>query len=202
MAHGKASIKRRAHYCVGKRILDVIFSVALLFFLALPMLLIALLIRLGSRGGAIFRQVRVGCGGRTFVCYKFRTMVRDAPPDCPTAELQNAERFITPIGRFLRRTSLDELPQLLNVLRGEMSLVGPRPLIPKEATMHEWRRRGGADLVKPGMTGLAQINGRDRLCDADKARLDVRYAHRIGFAEDTKILLRTFSHILSGEGVK
>ena len=196
----RGSIWGRRRYCAVKRLLDVLFSIILLFFLILPMLLIAAGIAVGSRGGVIFRQVRVGRRGKRFICYKFRTMYVDAPHDCPTSCLRDAEHWITPIGRFLRRTSLDELPQLWNVLRGEMSLVGPRPLIPAELEIHEWRRRGGVDAVRPGMTGLAQINGRDRLTDPQKARFDVRYAHRIGFREDFSIVWRTFSRLLSGDG--
>lgn len=193
----RASIRRRHRYATVKRLLDVILSALLLLFLALPMAAIALLIALGSSGGAIFRQERIGRGGRPFVCYKFRTMYADAPHDAPTALLRDADRWITPIGRLLRRTSLDELPQLWNVLRGQMSLVGPRPLIASERTVHEWRRRGGVDGVRPGMTGLAQVSGRDGLADGEKVRLDVRYAHRIGFLEDARIVRRTVVRLLS-----
>ena len=194
----RASLRRTRRYRRIKRLLDVVFSSILLFFLALPMIGIAVAVACSSRGGAIFRQLRVGRGGKVFTCYKFRTMYADAPHDCPTASLRDAERWITPIGKFLRQTSLDELPQLINVLRGEMSLVGPRPLIPAEREVHEWRRRGGVDTVRPGMTGLAQINGRDRLEDREKARFDVRYAHRLGFWEDARIVRKTFSRLLRG----
>lgn len=198
----RQSLKRIRRYRKVKRILDLVFSTLFLFFLALPMLSIAIAVMCTSRGGAIFRQVRIGRGGKPFVCYKFRTMYVDAPHDCPTACLRDAERWITPIGKLLRQTSLDELPQLFNVLRGQMSLVGPRPLIPAERTVHEWRRRGGVDAVRPGMTGLAQINGRDRLDDREKARFDVRYAHRLGLREDARILRKTFSRLLTGAEVR
>ena len=165
------------------------------------MLFIAVLIRLTSRGGALFRQIRVGQGGVPFVCYKFRTMYEDAPRNCPTSDFTNAERFVTPIGRFLRRSSLDELPQLWNVLRGQMSLVGPRPLIPCEADVHAWRMRCGVYQLRPGITGLAQVCGRDRLPDAEKTRLDVRYAKRVSFWEDVRIVAKTVLRVCSGDGV-
>ena len=189
-------------YQYGKRGLDVVFSFLLLCFLWLPMLIIAVGIRLTSRGGAVFRQVRVGRGGVPFVCYKFRTMYEDAPRDCPTSELCDAERFVTPIGRFLRRSSLDELPQLWNVLRGEMSLVGPRPLIPCEEQVHAWRMRCGVYRFRPGMTGLAQVCGRDRLPDAEKTRLDVRYAKRVSLGGALRIVCKTALRVLSGDGVR
>ena len=192
---------RGKRYCYLKRGLDALFSALLLLFLLLPMLLIAVMIRLTSRGPALFRQVRVGRNGAHFVCLKFRTMVMDAPADCPSSEMAH-DRFVTPLGRFLRRTSLDELPQLWNVLLGQMSLVGPRPLIPNEGEVHEWRRRGGVYRLRPGMTGLSQISGRDFLPDAEKARLDVRYARSLSFRTDLSVLLRTISRIFSGDGIQ
>lgn len=188
-------------YRYGKRVLDILFSFLLLCFLWLPMLMIAVMIRLTSHGGAFFRQIRVGQGGVPFVCYKFRTMVEDAPRDRPTSAFTDADRFVTPIGRFLRRSSLDELPQLWNVLRGEMSLVGPRPLIPCEEEVHAWRMRCGVYRLRPGITGLAQICGRDRLPDAEKTRLDVRYAKNVSLGEDARIVGKTLLRVLSGDGV-
>ena len=170
--------------------LDVLFSALLLVFLALPMACIALAVALSSRGGAIFRQERVGRNGKIFVCLKFRTMYEIAPHDRPSAEMRDG-RYVTPIGRFLRKTSLDELPQLWNVLRGEMSLVGPRPLIPCEDEVHRLRRRCGVDRLRPGMTGLAQIRGRDLLEDREKARLDTRYARRTSLFGDARIVGET-----------
>ena len=173
----------------------------LLFFLALPMLVIALAVSLSSRGGVIFRQERVGRGGEHFVCLKFRTMYQEAPHDRPSAEMRDG-RYVTPIGRFLRRTSLDELPQLWNVLRGEMSLVGPRPLIPCESEVHELRRRCGVDCLRPGMTGLAQIRGRDLLSPREKARLDARYAKSASLGGDLKIIFQTLSGGAFSQSVK
>ena len=163
----------------------------LLFFLALPMGLIAVIIRMTSSGGALFRQRRVGRGGSEFICYKFRTMYENAPKSCPKSALASAEGFVTPVGRFLRRTSLDELPQLFNVLAGDMSLVGPRPLIKEEGEIHTLRHRCGVYRLRPGITGLAQINGRDEVSDIEKARLDSKYAHTVSLSKDTSIIFKT-----------
>ena len=184
-----------------KRMLDLFFSLLLLVLLALPMALIAVGIRLTSSGPAFFRQVRIGRNGAPFVCLKFRTMIQEAPPNCPSAQM-NDGRFVTPLGRILRRSSLDELPQLWNVLLGQMSLVGPRPMIPDEGEVHQWRERGGVYRLRPGITGLSQISGRDLLPDTEKARLDVRYARTVSLRTDLLILGRTLLRILSGEGMK
>ena len=192
---------RRWGYRFWKRTLDVLFSFLLLVFLSLPMLAVGLAIRLTSKGPAIFRQTRIGRDGVPFTCYKFRTMFQSAPNNCPTAALVDARRYITPIGRFLRRSSLDELPQLWNVLRGDMSLVGPRPLIPREGQIHMLRRRTGVYAVRPGMTGLAQINGRDLLADRDKARLDARYAKTLSFSQDLRIIGKTLFGVFFGKDV-
>ena len=192
--------KREARYRLIKRMLDLLFSAVLLCFLALPMLLIGIAIRCGSRGPAIFRQIRVGQNGKHFVCLKFRTMYEDAPHDKPSSEMQDGA-YVTPIGRLLRRTSLDELPQLWNVLRGEMSLVGPRPLIPSEEEVHRLRRRSGADRVRPGMTGLSQIQGRDFLPNREKARLDARYARTLHLFGDLRILAKTVTGAFLGKDV-
>lgn len=195
--------KRRseARYRFFKRTLDVLFSALLLVFLALPMACIALAVALTSRGGAIFRQERVGRNGKSFVCLKFRTMYESAPHDRPSHEMRDG-RYVTPLGRFLRKTSLDELPQLYNVLRGEMSLVGPRPLIPCEDEVHRLRRRCGVDRLRPGMTGLAQIRGRDLLEGREKARLDTRYARSASLWGDVRIVLETISGIVRPQSAK
>ncbi|MBR2354271.1 MAG: sugar transferase [Clostridia bacterium] len=189
-------------YAVCKRCADLVFSVILLVLLALPMGLIALSVALTSRGGILFRQVRVGRGEEPFVCYKFRTMRKDAPKNCPSSSMRDRDRWLTPVGRFLRQTSLDELPQLFNVLKGNMSLVGPRPLIPCEERVHELRRRYGVDRIRPGITGLAQVCGRDELDDRKKAAMDARYLRHMGFSEDTKILCLTLLRVVKRKGVR
>ena len=201
---GRCGVKKTGScrsYRYGKRALDLLLSILLLCFLCLPMLVIAACVGLTSRGGVLFRQVRVGQGGVPFVCYKFRTMYVDAPRDCPTSAFSDAARFVTPIGRFLRRSSLDELPQLWNVLRGEMSLVGPGPLIPCEEKILAWRMRCGVYRLRPGITGLAQVCGRDRLPDVEKTRLDVRYARQVSFWNDARIVGKTLLRVVSGDGV-
>ena len=198
---GKAWGRGIFSYGSVKRGLDLFFSASLLCFLALPMLVIWLAVRLDSRGGGIFRQTRIGRGGVPFVCYKFRTMYVLAPPCCPSARLDRADRYITPVGRFLRRTSLDELPQLFNVLRGDMSLVGPRPLIAEESDIHRLRSESGVYRLRPGITGLSQVMGRDRVPDDMKAALDARYLAEFGFIQDVRIIGRTVGKVITGEGI-
>lgn len=194
--------KRGTPYLFFKRFLDILFSFLLLFFLSLPMLAIAIAIAVTSRGGAIFRQTRVGRNGETFICYKFRTMYSHAPSNIPTASFSDAHIYVTGVGRFLRRTSLDELPQLFNVLKGDMSIVGPRPLICEEESVHNIRRENGVYAIRPGITGLAQVSGRDRLSDSEKAALDVAYAGSVGFLSDVGILLKTLKKVVSGDGIR
>lgn len=189
-------------YLLWKRIFDVIFSFLLLFFLALPMLIIAFSIAVTSKGGVIFKQKRVGRGGKMFVCYKFRTMYSYAPSNRPTSEFADAQVYVTRVGSFLRKMSLDELPQLFNVLRGDMSLIGPRPLISEEVTVHKMRMESGAYNIRPGITGLAQISGRDMLCDREKAELDARYANGISFTSDVGIFFKTLRRVVGKEGIR
>jgi len=184
-----------------KRSLDIVFSGLLLFFLLLPMLIISVVIRCDSSGRAIFKQKRFGRSGRPFVCYKFRTMYENAPRSMPAADFLDKDRYITRVGRFLRRTSLDELPQLFNVLKGDMSLVGPRPLICEELSIHERRMRSGVYSLRPGITGMAQVNGRNLLCDDEKLKNDSYYLENIKILLDIKIILRTILKVIRGDGV-
>lgn len=185
-------------YPVIKRILDIFFSLWLIILLLLPMGVIAAAIALTSSGGVLFCQERIGVGGKSFVCLKFRTMYTFAPRSCPKSRLEAAERYITPVGRFLRRTSLDELPQLFNVLMGDMSLVGPRPLVEEEGEIHALRRRCGVYELRPGITGLAQISGRDDVSDIEKVRLDARYARGLSLRTDVDIIIGTFFRSAKG----
>lgn len=196
------SATRASLYRKFKRFLDIFLSYLLLCAAYLPMLAIALAIKLSSPGKIIFKQIRVGKDGKKFVCYKFRTMREDAPPNTPTSEFSDVEDYITPIGRFLRRTSLDELPQLFNVMCGDMSLVGPRPLIPEEKDMHKKRAELGVYSIRPGITGLAQIRGRDMISDAEKLACDAEYTADLCFSQDVKILFATFIKVFSAEGIK
>ena len=188
-------------YLLLKRALDIVFSAVLLVLLSLPMVSIALAILLTSEGGALFRQERVGRGGRVFICYKFRTMYRWAPPSRPKSGFFDAEGYITPVGRLLRRSSLDELPQLVNVLMGDMSLVGPRPLICEESDIHERRMEEGIYTLRPGITGMAQVSGRNLLDDGEKLENDKYYLHNQRVSLDLKILLRTVAKVITKEGV-
>ena len=183
-----------------KRALDLILALVLSILLLLPMLIIAVAIRAESDGSAIFKQERRGRGGRVFVCYKFRTMRRDAPSNMPASSFQGRELYVTRVGRFLRRSSLDELPQLFNVIRGDMSLVGPRPLICEESEIHDGRRREGVYALRPGITGMAQIGGRNSLDDREKLEKDTYYLHNLRPSLDAKILFSTLSCVIKREG--
>lgn len=189
-------------YCrYVKRFLDILFSGAFLILLSPLMLILSVVIISESRGGAIFKQRRMGRNGKIFICYKFRTMRTDAPHSIPARELDNPDIYITRVGRWLRRSSLDELPQLFNVLRGDMSIVGPRPLICEEEEVHRMRESAGIYLLRPGLTGLAQINGRNLLCDSEKIENDKIYLDNVRMRLDAKILLMTLGCVLVGKGV-
>lgn len=187
-------------YYVIKSLLDCILSLAALILLALPMALIALVIKLSDPGPVFFRQNRIGKDQKVFPMLKFRTMRMDTPHDTPTHLLADPQRYITRIGCFLRRTSLDELPQILNILAGQMSIVGPRPALWNQYDLIEEREKYGANQVRPGLTGWAQINGRDELEIPVKARLDGEYIEKFGFLMDVRCFFGTFG-ILGGKGV-
>ena len=197
----KAFSENRAGYALVKRILDIVFAAVALVLLLVPMVLIGLAVYMDDPGKVIFAQYRIGRYGKAFVLYKFRTMRRDAPRYVAAAELLAPENYITNVGRFLRRTSLDELPQLINILLGDMSLVGPRPLIPQEKYIHRLREQNGVYRVRPGMTGLAQINGRDKLLPDEKVRYDVAYLNHFGCRQDISIIFATLPGVLSGDGI-
>ncbi len=184
-----------------KRLLDIALSLIAIFILAIPMLIIALVIKADSKGPAMFKQKRVGKNKSYFLILKFRTMYVDAPSDAPTHQLQNAESHITRVGRFLRKTSLDELPQLFNILFGTMSIVGPRPALWNQYDLIEERDKYGANDIRPGLTGWAQINGRDELEIPVKAKFDGEYVERVGLLFDLKCLFGTVSFVLRGHGI-
>ena len=190
--------KRTYGYC--KRFLDFVLALALIVLVSPVMLAVAFCLGLSSPASILFCQKRIGQNGREFVCLKFRTMTPDAPPSCPTGELQGREQYITPIGRFLRRYSLDELPQLFCVLVGTMSLVGYRPLVKEDAVCHELRQALGVYRARPGITGYAQLAGRDTVSDQNKALLDAYYARNLSLALDIRLLFQTVGAMLSGSG--
>jgi N-acetyllactosaminide 3-alpha-galactosyltransferase len=184
----------------GKRIEDVSIALAALVILGLPMLLVAAAIRLTSKGPALFRQKRFGKDKQLFTVYKFRTMSTKAPKNMPTNSFTNADSYITPLGGVLRKLSIDELPQLLNVIKGEMSIVGPRPVIKTEKKLISLRQKYHANSVKPGITGWAQVNGRDDLDDQRKAEMDGEYVQRLSFLTDVKIMIKTIGAVLMMSG--
>ncbi len=184
----------------GKRIEDVSIALAALVILGLPMLLVAAAIRLTSKGPALFRQKRFGKDKKLFTVYKFRTMSTKAPKNMPTNSFTNADSYITPLGGVLRKLSIDELPQLLNVIKGEMSIVGPRPVIKTEKKLISLRQKYHANSVKPGITGWAQVNGRDDLDDQRKAEMDGEYVQRLSFLTDVKIMIKTIGAVLMMSG--
>lgn len=188
-------------YCGMKRVLDIVLSVLGLLVLLIPIVLIALVVWIDDPGKVFFSQKRVGRNGKLFRLYKFRTMKLDTPKYMATMDVHDPDKYITRVGHVLRKLSLDEIPQLFNVLRGDMSLVGPRPLIPDEEEIHTMRHRFGVYTVRPGVTGLAQINGRDLVTPAEKVHWDVRYVENFGFWLDVKILFATVPKIFGGEGV-
>ena len=188
-------------YCVLKRAVDLVASALALLLLAIPMAVIALIIYINDPGKVFFTQKRVGRNGKLFRIIKFRTMRLDAPKYMATSDVEDPKKYLTPLGRTLRKWSLDELPQLINVFKGDMSLVGPRPLIPNEEEIHEMRDRFGVYTVRPGVTGLAQINGRDTISPAEKVRWDVRYLENFGPVLDLKILIATVPKVFGGEGI-
>ena len=190
---------QRIYYAV-KAAMDFVISLVALILLALPMGIIALVIKLGDPGPVFFRQKRIGKDQKTFEMLKFRTMRMDTPHDTPTHLLADPQRYITPVGRFLRKTSLDELPQLINILVGKMSIVGPRPALWNQFDLMEEREKYGVHQVRPGLTGWAQINGRDELEIPVKAALDGEYIRKFGFFMDIRCFFGTFG-ILSGKGV-
>lgn len=188
-------------YVYLKRVID--FCVALLGLIILsPFLLILVIaIKVDSKGPVLFKQKRVGIHKSHFMILKFRTMRIDTPKDVPTHMLANPEQYITKVGKFLRKTSLDELPQIFNILKGDMAIVGPRPALWNQYDLIEERDKYGANDVRPGLTGWAQINGRDELEIPVKAKLDGEYITKMGPWLDIKCFLGTFISVLRGDGV-
>ena len=183
-----------------KRLIDIVLSGLGILVLAFPMLLIAILIKIDSRGPVVFTQKRVGIHKSHFNIYKFRTMRIDTPHDAPTHELTDPKKWITRVGRILRKTSLDELPQLFNIFKGDMSIVGPRPALWNQFDLIAERDKYGANDVMPGLTGWAQINGRDELEIPVKAKLDGVYAKNLSFRFDWECFWGTFKKVLNADG--
>ena len=184
-----------------KRFIDIVLSLIGLLLLAIPMLVVAVIIKLDSPGPVFFKQKRVGRGKTYFMIWKFRSMPVQAPHDMPTHLLQNADAMLSKWQRFERQASIDELPQLFNILKGDMSIIGPRPALWNQEDLIALRDTYGANDVRPGLTGWAQINGRDELPLEEKARLDGEYVQHISFAFDCKCFFGTIGKVLHGDGV-
>lgn len=185
-----------------KRLVDILLSLAGIVCLSWLMVIIGIVIKCTSKGPVFFKQQRIGILKNRFYILKFRSMRSDTPKDLPTHLLSDPDSFITPIGRFLRKTSLDELPQLFNIFSGKMSIVGPRPALWNQDDLVAERDKYGANNVRPGLTGLAQINGRDELPIPVKAKYDGEYVKDITFIQDIKIFMGTISSVISHKGVK
>jgi len=184
-----------------KRPMDAVLSVMALIMLAPVFLILAVWIKLDSKGPVLFKQDRVGMNKEIFSILKFRTMRTDAPHDMPTHLLKDPEAYITKSGAFLRKTSLDELPQIWNILVGQMSIIGPRPALWNQYDLIAERDQYGVNELRPGLSGWAQINGRDVLEISDKARLDGEYARNVTFLFDCKCFFGTIRYVLNRDGV-
>ena len=193
-------MKNKELYIRFKRIIDFVISTVAAIVLLPVLLIISALIKLDSKGPVLFRQKRVGQNKSYFQIYKFRTMSVDTPQDAPTHLLGNPDAHITKLGKILRKTSIDELPQLLNIIKGEMAIVGPRPALWNQDDLVAERDKYGVNDLPPGLTGWAQINGRDELSIEDKARLDGAYAANIGLKMDLKCVWETIKVVLKRDG--
>lgn len=190
-----------------KRAVDLVLSLLGLIILAIPMLVVSLIIYIDDPGPVIFKQKRIGIRRTFFNCYKFRSMKMSTPHDVPTHMLENPDQYITRWGRFMRKMSIDELPQIINIVMGDMAIVGPRPALWNQDDLADERDKYGANDIRPGLTGWAQINGRDELEIPVKAKLDGDYVRVLnegkfkGFAMDLKCFFGTFISVLRHDGV-
>lgn len=184
-----------------KRGIDFFLALLGMIILSPVFLILMLVIKVDSRGPILFKQKRVGIHKTHFMILKFRTMKIDTPKDMATHLLHNPQQYITKVGRFLRKTSLDELPQIINILKGDMSIVGPRPALWNQYDLIEERDKYGANDIRPGLTGWAQINGRDELEIPHKAKLDGDYVRRMSFLMDVRCFFGTFISVLGAKGV-
>lgn len=192
---------RKPLYLFLKRSFDIVAALIAGSVLLLPMCVIALLIKLDSKGPVIFKQDRMGKDGKPFTMYKFRSMRIDAPSELATREFTDLDRYLTRLGKFLRCTSLDELPQLINILNGTMSFVGYRPVCLTEVNLNQLRKEYGVFAARPGLTGLAQVSGRDNLEFEEKAKLDAHYVQNRSIKMDLWCLFKTVVVVFTGEGI-
>lgn len=188
-------------YIKVKRIIDFILALLGILILSPVFIIIILMIKVESKGSILFTQKRIGINKGHFQIYKFRTMYIETPKDTPTHLLKDPNQYITKVGKYLRKTSLDELPQIINILKGDMSIVGPRPALWNQYDLIKERDKYGANDIMPGITGWAQINGRDELPIEKKAELDGEYVSKMGLYFDIKCFMRTFLSVVKSDGV-
>lgn len=184
-----------------KRFIDIVLSLAGLIVLAIPMVIFAIIVKLDSKGPVLFWQKRVGLHKETFMMPKFRSMYTQTPAEMPTHLLADPQRWITPVGKIYRKLSIDELPQILCILTGKMSIIGPRPALWNQFDLIEERDKYGANDVRPGLTGWAQINGRDELEIPVKAQLDGEYVEKMSFLFDCKCFFGTILAVVRRDGI-
>jgi len=184
-----------------KRLIDCVLATCGLILLSPLFVILCCIVKLDSKGPVFFRQKRLKETKKEFYILKFRTMKIDTPQNVPTNQLQNPEVYITRMGRLLRKSSMDELPQMINILVGDMSIVGPRPALPNQEKLITQRDKYGANDIKPGLTGWAQVMGRDELSDEEKAAYDGEYVDKISFLFDVKIFFATVLNVLRGDGI-
>lgn len=188
-------------YFFFKRLIDIILSLIGLIILIPFFIIFAIIIKCESKGPVFFKQKRFGKNKKFFMIYKFRTMRNDTPKDMPTHMLRGAESYITKFGGFMRKTSIDELPQIINILKGDMSIIGPRPALWNQDDLIEERDKYGANSIRPGLTGLAQISGRDELEITVKAKFDGEYIEKMSLWFDIKIFFKTILKVFKHDGV-
>ncbi len=184
-----------------KRLLDILLSASALIILFLPMMIFAIIIKSEDKGSVFFKQKRVGIHKKIFLMYKFRSMKMSTPHDTPTHLLTDPEKYLLRSGKWMRKYSIDELPQLINILKGDMSVVGPRPALYNQDDLIAERDKYGANDIKPGLTGWAQVNGRDELEINVKAKFDGEYVQRESFIFDVQCILKTVAGVVKHKGV-
>ncbi|WP_278364049.1 sugar transferase [Leuconostoc lactis] len=183
-----------------KRVLDIIVAITLGIVLIVPLFFVAILVKLTSKGPIFFKQERFGVNSKPFTLYKFRSMTDGAPVKA-NSEFNDITSYITPFGMFIRKTSIDELPQLLNIIKGDMSFIGPRPLAITDEKVLALRKKSGADQVRPGISGLAQVNGRNNISDENKAAYDAKYASQLRMQLDIVLIIETLVSVIKRDGI-
>lgn len=194
-------MKKKPIYAFFKRMFDIVCSLLALIIFSIPMLIVSIAIKIDSKGPIFFKQNRIGKNKKVFKILKFRSMYTDTDPNAPTHQLGNATSHITKVGKFIRKTSLDELPQLLNIFIGQMSFVGPRPALWNQYDLIAERDKYYANNIKPGLTGLAQVSGRDELEIPLKAKIDGDYVIKRGFFYDIYLIVKTALQVFTHKGV-